>query len=318
MKNLFLIITLAGFCQNIYAEIVERIVVVVNSEAVLLSDIPKLKLRIKKRALLDENLIPEQQNDFFSGKQEELLAYLINEKIMDSEVKRLNLTVTDDKVEQRIKEIAKNNNVSVDEVLSAVTAEGVSADEYKHSLKSQIERQSLIENEVISRLRISDEDAMSEYLKKNPSSKPIINEFTISHIFFSPKKSGAEAALKRATEVLGKLRTGESFESLAEQFSEDPNFSKGGFLGTFKAGEFLSEVESSILNLSPGEYSTVVKSRMGFHIVKLLSKNIGVDPKFEREKDRIKSQILNEAFKRQLKIWLQNKKEEAFLKINGE
>ena len=235
---------------------------------------------------------------------------------MDSEIKRLNLIVTSEKVDQEIREIAKRNNISSQEVLNAVSAEGLSVSEYKESLKSRLERQSLIEAEIISKLRISDEDAYSEYLRKTPSARSTVNEYSIAHIFFSPKKGGGEAALKRAEAVYEKLRQGENFETQAQQFSEDTNFSNGGFLGNFKTGEFLKELEDSVTNLSPGQYSPVVRSKMGFHIVKLLSKKGSTDPRFEKDKEKIKSQIFDATFRRQLKLWLQTKKDESFLRIN--
>ncbi len=298
------------------AEIVERIVAIVNSEAILDSDLKKMPAKLKKRDLIYDYLIPGNEALFYKGDHKSLLEYLINEKIMDSEVKRLNLTVTSDKVDQEIKDIAKRNNISSQEVLTAVSSEGLTVAEYKESLKSRLERQSLIESEIISKLRISDEDAYSEYLRKTPSARSTVNEYSVAHIFFSPKKGGGAGALKRAEDVYEKLRGGENFEVLAQQFSEDTNFSNGGFLGNFKTGEFLKELEDSVVSLSPGQYSPIVKSRMGFHIVKLLSKKGSTDPRFEKDKEKIKAQIFDATFRRQLKLWLQTKRDESFLRIN--
>ena len=203
---------------------------------------------------------------------------------MASEIKRLNHNVTMERVDQEIRDMAKKNNVSVNEIMAAFKAQGISTSEYQVFLKEKIEKQALIESEIISKLRISDDDALAEYLKKNPENKSSVNEFTISHIFFNPKKGGAEAALSRAQAIVTKLRAGENFETLAEQNSEDSNFTSGGLLGTFKSGEFLKELEASIQDLGPGQTSPVVKSRMGFHIVKLLNKKLTTDPKFEKEK----------------------------------
>jgi peptidyl-prolyl cis-trans isomerase SurA len=212
--------------------------------------------------------------------------------------------------------MAKKNNVTVNDVLAAFKAQGVSTSEYQAFLKEKIEKQSLIESEIISKLRISDDDALAEYLKKNPENKSTVNEFTIAHIFFNPKKGGPEAAVKRAQSVLDKLRAGESYETLAEQNSEDPNFTSGGVLGTFKSGEFMKEIEDSIQNLNAGQTTGLVKSRMGFHIVKLLNKKLTTDPKFEKEKEKIKSALFEQNFKRQMKNWLISMREESFIRIN--
>lgn len=299
-----------------HAEIVEKTVAIVNSELVLSSDFKDLDKKLGQPGLVDESLLFDKTTDSLRGNRKAQLEYLISEKLLRSEIKKLNLTVTDDRVEAELKDMAKRNNVSQVELLNVIKGQGISADEYKSFLKESIEKRSLMDSEIVSKLRISDEDALNEYLKTNPSSRPSIDEFSVSHIFFSPKKGGAEASLKRAETVLVKLRNGEAFEGLAQQFSEDPNFSSGGSLGTFKSGDFLPEIEDSVANLKVGETTPVVKSRMGFHIVKLTGKKLTSDPKFERAKERIKAQLLEASFKRQLKSWLQSKRDESFVRIN--
>lgn len=299
-----------------HAEVVEKTVAIVNTELVLESDFKELENRIGKPGLIDDSLLFDKPASSLKGDRKAQLDYLINEKLLQAEVKRLNLTVTNDRVESEIKDMAKRNNVSEAELANIIKGQGVSFDEYKAFLKDSIEKRSLMDSEIISKLRISDEDALNEYLKTNPNNRPSIDEFGVAHIFFSPKKGGADGALKRAETVLGKLRGGESFDTLAQQFSEDPNFSSGGSLGTFKSGEFLPEIEEAISNLKVGETTPVVKSRMGFHIVKLTGKKLTTDPKFEKAKEAIKARLLETSFKRQLKTWLQNKRDESFVRIN--
>lgn len=298
------------------AEIVEKIVAIVNSEVILESDLRSLQKNMNKPGMIDDGLLLDKSVASLKGDRKAQLQYLINERLVSSEIKRLNLSVTSDRVDQDLKDKAKANNISEAELLNAIKAQGVTETEYRAFLKERIEKQSLMDTEIVSKLRISDDDALNEYLKQNPSSKSSINEFSVAHIFFNPKKGGSQAAYDRAQVVLTKLRSGESFESLAEQFSEDPNFTSGGNLGSFKAGEFLPEIENSIQSLSPGSTTPIVKSRMGYHIVKLISKKVTTDPRFDREKERLKAKLLEDSFKHQLRVWLTNKREDSFIRIN--
>jgi peptidyl-prolyl cis-trans isomerase SurA len=298
------------------AEVVEKTLAVVNNEIILESDLKELQSRIAKPGMVDDALMDGKSADTLKKDRKAQMDYLINEKILSSEIKRLNLTVTNDRVEQEFKDMAKRNNVGEAELMSILKGQGINIAEYKIFLKEKIEKQNLMDTEIISKLRISDEDALNEYLKSNPNNKPAIDEFSVSHIFFSPKKGGSEAAYKRAETALSKLRSGENFETLAQQFSEDPNFSAGGALGTFKSGEFIPEIEEAISSLKVGETTGIVKSRLGFHIVKLTTKKLTPDPKFEKQKDRIKAQLLEASFKRQLRLWLQNKRDDSFIRIN--
>jgi peptidyl-prolyl cis-trans isomerase SurA len=69
--------------QLAVAEVVERVVAIVNSEAVLESDIKRMPAKIKKKDLIYDYLIPANETAFMKGERKALLEYLINERIMD-------------------------------------------------------------------------------------------------------------------------------------------------------------------------------------------------------------------------------------------
>ena len=299
------------------ATVIDRIVAIVNSEIILESDFRELNKFVRNDEFIDEALAAGLDVNLLKSDRITQQEYLIRDKLMISEAKKLNLEVTQDRVDKEIEDMSKRANMSVNDIYQAVGSQGFTKAEYRAFLKSKIEKQNLIESEIISRLRISDDDAFSEYLKTHPRAKTSIDEFSLAHVFFNPKKGSAQAALERAQVALTKLRQGEKFETVAEQSSEDPNFSTGGYLGSFKSGEFMKEIEEAITPLNVGDYTSVVRSRMGFHIVKLLSKKETPDPQFLREKDRIKGRLMSAAFRRQVIIWFQNKRDEAYVKINA-
>lgn len=300
------------------ADLVDRIAATVNSEVILESDFQNLKNKLSGTTMVDESLLDNIDLDTLAKDRKAQLDYLINERILDSEVKRLNLSITMDRVQMEIKEMAKRNNITSEEVLAAVKAQGMSVADYQDFLKNRIERQNLLEQEIISKIRVTEEDAFSEYLKKNPSSKSAISEYKIAQILFRVKKGDSpEAVLAKAQTVHNRLSRGEKFELLAEQNSEDPDFSQGGLLGTFKSGEFSIEIEDAIKKIGVDEITSVVRTKQGFHIFKLLDSKTIKDPKFEKEKPAITAQLVEKNFKRQLKIWLQSKRDESFLKITS-
>ena len=299
-----------------HAELVDRIVATVNNEVVLESDFQTLKNKLKGSSMVDESLVDSGDTDALGKDRKAQLDYLINERILDSEVKRLNLSVTMDRVQMEIKEMGKRNNISADEVLAAVKAQGMSIPDYQEFLKNRIERQNLLEQEIISKIRVTEEDAFSEFLKKNPSSRSAVSEFKIAQILFRVKKGDSpESVLNKTQDIHNKISRGEKFETIAEQNSQDPDFAPGGLLGTFKSGEFSKDIEDAIKKIEIGEITPVIRTKQGFHIFKLLDSKSIKDPRFEKEKPAITAQLVERNFKRQLKIWLQSKKDESFLKI---
>jgi peptidyl-prolyl cis-trans isomerase SurA len=316
-KSFFAFIILScALSANVFAEVVDRVVAVVNNEIVTQSDLRAFNKKVEQNGMIDDLLLFGQRSDFLKGNAQAELAYLINEKLLDSEIKRLNLSVTVERVEQELRDIAKKNNVSRAELMNAIKAQGMSASDYQDFIKTRIERQSLIEQEITSKIRVSDEDVMAQYARMRPETSTGIYEYTLAHIIFNPKKGGPQAAKGRALAVLKRIRSGESFDALAEQNSEDPNFSAGGVLGTFKAGEFNPEMERAVENLPVGQVSEVVQTKAGFQIIKILNKKLITDPGFEKEKEKLRGQLFEKAFQKHFKNWIDGKRDESFIRIN--
>lgn len=318
MKNLYWVPTLLILGSfHLDARVVDKIVAIVNDQLITMSDVDKFKKRLATGGLVDDALLKLSDTQTLLKDKQALLNQLIDEKIIDSEVKRKSLEVTIERVEQEIRTITKGNNISRDQLKDALKAKGVTVSQYQDFIKTSLERQSLIEREVTSKIRISDEDVSSYYLAKKGPSGTQIFEYTLSHILFAPKKGGDEGALARARAVEEKLKTGQSFDKLAEQYSEDPNFSKGGQLGTFKAGEMLKEIEEAVRKVSPGEVTPIVKSSQGFHLIRLTKRTLISDPRLDEERESIRKVLYADAFKRQFRLWLNQRRDDSFIKING-
>lgn len=299
------------------AEIVDRIVAVVNNEIILQSDYSRLEKKVVKPALIEEAFLSGRPLADLKKDKKLQTEYLINEKLMDAEVKKANLSVGPEKVDQEIKQMASRYKTTTDEIITAARNDmKISADEYRQFLKTQIERQRLIEQDVSSKVRVSDEEIFDEYRKRNPRLGSGVSEVTLAQIFFNPKKGGEEKAKVRAEAALNKIKMGEKFEAVAEQASEDPHFANGGLLGSFKSGELNPAFEMAIASLKAGQTSQVFKSNRGFHILKILELKIVADPQFIKEKEKIRSVLMDKAFEKQFRSWLRKKREEAAITLN--
>lgn len=149
--------------------------------------------------------------------------------------------------------------------------------------------------------------AVEDYTKENITDKEIkeyydtkvFGDIKASHILIEPKvtddmttaeKTAAEEeALKKAKEVITKLKNGEKFEDLAKEYSsDDSNKDDGGDLGYFSYGKMEDSFEKAALELKNGEYTKEpVKTSYGYHII------LRVDQKEKTDLDSIKSDIID-------------------------
>jgi peptidyl-prolyl cis-trans isomerase SurA len=316
-KNLILFVLIFSFFSSFGAAkgLVDKAVVVINSEPILQSELQTLISRTKKEGGIDELLLFEDSLSKLKSDRKMQIDFLIKEKLIESEIKRLGLGISDERVNSEMNQMAARNRMPREQLELLIKKQGYTIEDYRKLLKARLERQSFFESEIIGKLRITDEDAYSEYRATSPNFKENMSSFKVAQIFFSPKRGGVEAAQERAIEIRRRLDAGDSFESLAKKFNEDPGAEENGYLGEFKTGEFVPELEKSISQLSAGESTKIIRTKQGFHILKLLEKTATQDPQFIKTKEQIRSRLVEKNFRRQLKNWIESKKQDSNIQI---
>lgn len=116
-------------------------------------------------------------------------------------------------------------------------------------------------------------------------------ELGAAHILISLSERSEEEAEEIARTVLEKLEAGEDFGELAQEYSDDEGTrGKGGSLGYFARGRMVKPFEEAAFALKDGEVgdiSPLVKSRFGFHIIKLEGYKPGGQRSFEESKFQV-------------------------------
>lgn len=81
-----------------------------------------------------------------------------------------------------------------------------------------------------------------------------------------------DEAKKKAQDLLAKAKNGEDFAKLAKENSEDPGSAQYGGDYVFGKGKMVPEFDAAAFNLNPGQVSDLVKTKFGYHIIKLEEK----------------------------------------------
>ena len=137
-------------------------------------------------------------------------------------------------------------------------------------------------------IRVGDDQLMA-YYNDNKSEFVQKEQVRARHILV---KTEAEA---RA--VLEELKAGKDFVKLAEEKSVGPSGKRGGDLGWFSRGRMLPGFEEVAFSLKKGEISDVVKTRFGFHVIKLEDKKEGGQETFEQAKEKIARKLTTQGTK---------------------
>jgi len=136
-----------------------------------------------------------------------------------------------------------------------------------------------------------------QYIEENTSDKKVKAYFDKNKAKFSKKEVKAAHILMKledeagAKKVLAEaLKKGADFGELAKKHSTGPSAPRGGDLGFFTAGRMVPEFEEAAFNTPAGTiHPKLVKTRFGYHIIKVDEIKGGGDVKFADVKDEVKT-----------------------------
>jgi peptidyl-prolyl cis-trans isomerase SurA len=97
--------------------------------------------------------------------------------------------------------------------------------------------------------------------------------------------------------------------------SRDGTAKDGGDLGTLKKGELADEIESQILNLAPGQVSEPFRTGLGYHIVKLESRETLEGEGLTRLRQQVRDVLFREKYQARLDAWLGEIKKRAIIEV---
>lgn len=132
--------------------------------------------------------------------------------------------------------------------------------------------------------------ALTRY-KTQPEKYLMPEERRVRHILIKYSTPEAFSLIKSLRDrVLG----GESFESLARQYSDDPGSkSRGGELELIRPGETVPAFErAAYLLAKPGEVSELIESQYGYHVIQLIERLPRKRQTFEEVRDSIKAEVI--------------------------
>lgn len=147
-------------------------------------------------------------------------------------------------------------------------------------------------------------------------------QFRASHIMIKVDPSSNQeerAALQsRAEELLLKAKSGEDFYNLAYYNSDDRSKFVGGDLGLFHEGRAAKPFEDALKQMQVGEISDLVKTRWGYHIIKLTQKNEPRQFTFLEVQDKIRTLLEKGQREKYYQQWLKELKSKYQVERVGE
>ncbi|MBI4686852.1 MAG: peptidylprolyl isomerase [Nitrospirae bacterium] len=295
------------------AVLLDRIVAVVNNDVITWSELRQSIEQEMKEPLA--GLKGEEREKALKELERNFLQRMIDVRLQVQEAKRIGIDVRAAELEEAVSDIKKKYNLKDEDFIATLRAEGFTLEEYKGKLSEQILLGKIVSTAVRSNVFVTDKE-VADYYNANKEKYTKAESIRIRQILFNLPKEKAQKARLEATaqEILKRLRAGEDFAKLAEEFSDDPSKKFGGDLGYINRGSILKEMEDVAFGLKEGEVSSPFWSQKGLHIIKLEHRLDPSNP--EKAKSEIKEILYEKAFRIRYEEWVKELRARAYIEIN--
>jgi peptidyl-prolyl cis-trans isomerase SurA len=302
------LVTLLGAGRAARAEVVERIVAVVNKEIVLLSDIAERIAPMRPRLAQIPN--PMQRKQQLAKLRQQVLEQLINQKLIQAEARRLKISVTEAEISKAIKDVMRRNKLTEAQLSEALRQEGKTLHAYKYQLlKPQLLRYKVINMKVRPRVTVAEDEIKALY-QQNMRALGVEEKVRARHIFVSiPARANAKIVAERRKLALSYLakakKKSADFAALAKAHSQDSvTRADGGDLGWFSRGTLPVAVEDVVFAMKKDEIKGPLRTARGFHIIQVTGKKESSARPYKEVRKTLKRQIFGEKMQKATKSWL--------------
>jgi peptidyl-prolyl cis-trans isomerase SurA len=249
----------------------------------------------------------------------DLLRDLIDQQLLLSKGKDLDITGETELVRQ-LDNVRKQNHLdTMEDLEKAVSSQGLSYEDFKQHYRDGIITQQVIRDQVGRRIQMTDAQ-LQQYYQQH------LNDFTqpesvrLSEILIPVKTDGDEAsnlaaAKAKADELDAKIKGGANFEDLAKANSVASTAAQGGDLGEYTRGKLAKQLEDATFALPSGQSTEPIRTRQGYVILKVTQHTPGGVQPFASVRPQIEEAAFMSQMQPRLREYLGTLRENAYIDV---
>lgn len=307
-----------ALCQTapVAADVVDRVVAIVNDEVITLSEVNEEGKPLLQRVA--ESVPAAELEPALQEARRTIIEKLIEKRIMLQEAAKAKISVSDEEVQMTLDRILEKNKGTIADLRAEIAKLGMTEAQYRENLKAQVLSSKLVNLEIGSKVIIPEEKVI-DYYDSHYTDRVDEGGFYLLQIGISaPPGAGRAEARKKMEEVRAQALAGQDFKDLARRTSDLPSKADGGDIGVLRKDEMPAAMAAAIANTGAGQVSEIVETDAGFQIFKVLSGQEGqiiTKVPYESVKDEIYDTLYQQEMEGRFGEWLKAKKSQAYIKI---
>lgn len=295
-----------------FAETVDRVVAVVNGEAITRSDLDHAMA-----VRLPQIVRSASREAAFYSVRRQALERLIDEKLLHQAMKKSKLEVEPEETERALEGWLRQRKLTRQQLQSALQQQRIPMETFLKHVEDEVRQMKFVQQEVGRRVRITEQE-MEDYYRRHKGEFKSSGRVRVGQIIlaFAPAMDAKQRAnlQKKAQEIARQARQGD-FAALAKAHSEGPKAAEGGDLGIVDPTTLHPEVAGTLARMQVGEVSDPILSKVGYHIIKLIDRGSTADTDFERLKDEIQQALYQQKMEGAIAQYVSQLRQRAYVEI---
>ena len=293
-------------------ELVDGIAAQIGDEVVLLSEVIATISDVEQRMRADG--VPESD---IAKLRAVGLERMIEQKMVESEVRRMELYASDREVDEAIAMIASDNGISVSQLEASVRSEGLTFSEYRDAIQKKIEYQKVVQIALMPKIQIEEHEVRRLYDQRY-SDQPVGGEQVHLRQLMVPVRQGVDAntACVEVEAAAERIAGGDAFEAVASEVSViSPR--QGGDIGWLHVGSLAPWMAELISKLEPGGVSEVNQQPFGCNLLKLVERRAFERITYDKAEESLYLEIQSAKMDEEFVNWMNQLREHTYIKRRG-
>jgi peptidyl-prolyl cis-trans isomerase SurA len=303
-------------------QVVDEVIAQVNDDVITLS---MLKRETKERveALKQSGMTEQQATEEVAKRQAELIATLINEKLLLQKGKEMDLSnEIEAEVNRRMLQIANEQGInSIEKLSEAMRQSGLVPEDVRRTMRSEMMKQAVLQQEVDRRVYLGfSTDEIKKYFDAHPDKFRKPESVKLSEIYLLTTGKDEAAVKARALELITQIRAGADFAAIAAANSEREKNNQRtapqdkGYVGEFDVPNLREDLLTALKDVKEGGVTEPIRTGEGYQILRVDARTPGgTTPTFND--NRVREAMLLERQPKERENYLQNLRNEAFIKV---
>lgn len=235
------------------------------------------------------------------------LKALITQQLIQDESQKYADKVDDADIDRFIQGIEQRGHMTDEQLHAQLQSQGISEAAFRANVRKQVQAMTMFQQEVRDKAVISDADIAAYYNDHSDEFTVATEKYRLAQILIAvPADAKPEqvAAAQRKAEAVRKQAQSGDFAGLARQYSDDDSKNKGGELGVFNPDDLNDSIAAGIKDVKPGDVSNVIRTKYGFHIIRVEAHEVPGTIPLADVKGQIREKLQSDQAKDYFEKWV--------------